>query len=114
MVRIAVKGVNTSNVVTFEVKVEVLDEHKYLLKPEMTGDVTIVEEQRPDVLTVPTAAVVRKNGQAFVTLVGGQAAAPVTLGLEGAENVEVTSGLKEGDRVVVAEAELPTRWKSED
>lgn len=113
VMRVGVKGANVSNVVTFEVRVEVLDEQKGLLKPEMTGDVTIVEEERPNVLTIPTAAVTRKDRQTLVTLPGGKQQ-PVTLGLEGAENVEVTAGLKEGDRVVVPEVELPTRWKNED
>jgi HlyD family secretion protein len=51
--RIATTGVNTSNVVTFEVKVEVLDEHKDLLRPQMTGNVTIIQAQRNNVLTLP-------------------------------------------------------------
>jgi multidrug efflux pump subunit AcrA (membrane-fusion protein) len=117
VVRIAVKGVNTSNVVTFEVKVEVNDDHKDLLKPEMTGDVTIVEDQHRGVLMVPAAAVNRRNGQAYVTVIsssGKKQERNVTLGLEGAEMTEVTSGLSEGERVAVSAAELPTKWKNED
>src|SRR5262249_12618539 len=41
VVRIATRGVNVSNVVTFEVKIEVLGENKTLLKPEMTANVQI-------------------------------------------------------------------------
>jgi macrolide-specific efflux system membrane fusion protein len=117
VVRIAVKGVNTSNVVTFEVKVEVSDDHKDLLKPEMTGDVTIVEDERPNALMVPAAAINRKNGQAYVTVLasdGKKQERNVTLGLEGAEMTEVKSGLNAGDRVVVTETELPTKWKNEE
>ena len=112
VVRIATTGTNTSNVVTFEVKVEVTDKDKNLLRPQMTGTVTIVEDQRQNVLIVPTAAVAHRNGQTFVQLVGG-AQRPVTLGLEGSDSVEVTSGLAEGDKVTMEEAELPTRWKSD-
>ncbi len=113
VVRIATTGTNTSNVVTFEVKVEVTDKDKNLLRPQMTGTVTIIEDQRNNVLTVPTAAVVHRNGKTFVTLVGGEQR-DVTLGLEGSENIEVLSGLAEGDKVAVEASELPTRWKSGD
>ena len=110
--RIAAKGVNTSNVVTFEVKVEILDEHKDMLRPEMTGNVKIIQDQRDNVLMVPSAAVVHENGKTFVNLSGGTRR-EVKLGLEGSENVEVASGLSEGERVLVA-TEEPTRWKSGD
>lgn len=106
-------GVNTSNVVTFEVTVEVTDKDKQLLKPQMTGTVTIVEEQHKDVLVVPTAAVEHRAGQTFVQLAGGKEQ-QVSLGLDGGETVEVVSGLKEGDKVVLQALELPTRWKASD
>ena len=117
VVRIAVKGVNTSNVVTFEVKVEVNDDHKDLLKPEMTGDVTIVEDERQNALMVPAAAVTRRNGQAYVsvkTAKGTKEERAVTLGIEGADMAEVRSGLSDGDRVAVTETDLPTKWKNEE
>ena len=113
VVRIATKGVNVSNVVTFEVKVEVLDEHKDLLRPEMTGSVTIVHAEKVGVLVLPTTAVVRKGGKAVVTLVDGQVR-DVQVGLEGSEMVEVVSGVEEGEQVRVLTTELPTRWKNQD
>jgi HlyD family secretion protein len=112
VVRIAVMGVNSSNVVTFEVKVEILDARKSLLRPQMTGNVTIIESQRADVLTLPSAAVTRNADHAYVVMADGRQR-PVTLGLQGSETVEITSGLNEGERVRVLTAELPTRWKSE-
>ncbi|MGN6370422.1 MAG: efflux RND transporter periplasmic adaptor subunit [Phycisphaerae bacterium] len=111
VVRKATKGVNSSNVVTFEVKVEVLDDHKDLLQPEMTGTVTIVEEERKGVLTLPQMAVDREGKKSFVTTSAG-VKKEVELGLEGADTVEVMSGVSEGERVVLTTAELPTRWKS--
>jgi HlyD family secretion protein len=111
VVRIATTGVSSSNVVTFEVKVEVLDEHKALLKPQMTGTVSIVEDHRDGVLHVPAAAVTREAGKAYVTLANGGGRRAVTLGLEGSDEVEVTSGLSAGDAVVLGTEELPTKWK---
>ena len=113
VVRIATKGVNSSNVVTFEVKVEVLDERKDLLRPEMTGNVTIVQAEKPDVLTLPSTCLIRQGGQVFVTLAGGERRL-VKVGLEGAEFVEILAGVTIGDRVIVTTADLPTRWKSQE
>ena len=56
-----------------EVKVEVLDEHKALLRPEMTGNVTIIQDERANVLTLPSSAILRQ-GIVDVLQVGGFAA----------------------------------------
>jgi HlyD family secretion protein len=111
--RIATKGVNSSNVVTFEVKVEVIDPHKDLLRPEMTGNVKIIQAERTDVMVLPTAAVTEEGGRAFVTTAAGERRA-VTVGLETDDGVEIVSGVKAGERVVLSTGELPTRWKSKE
>jgi multidrug resistance efflux pump len=111
VVRKATKGINTNNVVTFEVKVEVLDPQKDLLQPEMTGSVTIIEAAAENVLTVSQMALDRQGDKVFVTTTDGQRK-QVTLGLEGTENAEVTAGVSEGDHLLMTTAELPTRWKS--
>ena len=111
VVRVAVQGVNASNIVTFEVKVEVLDKSKDLLKPQMTGNVTIVEASRPDALTVPVAAVSRRGEKAFVTLADGSRR-EVTLGLQGVERTEITTGLTAGEKLLVKEEEPQSRWRS--
>ena len=113
VVRIATKGVNISNVVTFEVKVEVLDEHKDLLLPEMTGNVTVIQAEKTDILLVPSSTLARQGERTVVTLADGQQR-PITVGLQGSEFVEVVSGLAEGEKVRSLTAELPTRWKSQD
>jgi len=61
ILRIAAKGTNTQNVVTFDVKIEVLGEGKELLKPEMTTDVEIVVAEKKDVVRVPSEAVRTKE-----------------------------------------------------
>jgi len=112
-VRIATKGVNSSNVVTFEVKVEVLDEYKDMLRPEMTGNVTIVQNERQNVLTVPSSALLQQGERTVVTTADGQQR-DITVGLRGGDCVEVVSGLADGEKVRMIAAELPTRWKSQD
>ncbi len=60
VVRVAATGLVDSNVVTFDVKVEIEGRHKGLLKPEMTTNVLFLVDERKDVVLVPASAVVRK------------------------------------------------------
>ncbi len=60
VVRVAAKGVVDSNVVTFDIKVEVDGRRKQLLKPEMTTNVQFLVDERKNAILVPAAAVVRK------------------------------------------------------
>jgi RND family efflux transporter MFP subunit len=113
VVRVAVKGVSESNVTTFEVKVEVTDAQKALLKPLMSANVVIVQAQRDGVLTLPTSAVTRKADKTVVKLSSGEER-EIQLGIEGAERVEVTSGLAESDHVVVNNNEQPSRWRTQN
>jgi HlyD family secretion protein len=114
VVRIATKGVNISNVVTFEVKVEVVSENKSLLKPEMTANVSIVSASKQDVLTVPANALTRKQGKTFATVQKQGGAAEeraVETGLTDGQNWEVLSGLSEGETVVFKKDEPQSRWR---
>ena len=61
VVRIASRGVNSTNVVTFEVKIEVMDRNKSLLKPEMTANIEIIVAQKDAALLVPSEAIYRKS-----------------------------------------------------
>jgi HlyD family secretion protein len=116
VVRIATKGVNVSNVVTFEVKIEVLDKKKALLKPEMTANVQIISAQRDDVLTVPAQAVTRKGKETVATVVktdGTNEERPVQVGLTDGEKWELVSGLTEGETVLVRKDEQASRWRAD-
>jgi HlyD family secretion protein len=115
VVRIATKGVNVSNVVTFEVKVEVTSKNKSLLKPEMTANVQIISASKENVLVVPVAALTRKKGQmlATVQLPGGQTEErTVQVGLTDGEKYEVLSGLKEGETVEYKKDEPQSKWRA--
>ena len=56
VVRIATQGVNVSNVVTFEVKIEVISADKNLLKPQMTANVQVIEASKSNVVMIPMMA----------------------------------------------------------
>lgn len=114
--RIAAKGVNLQNVVTFEVRIEVESENKSLLKPEMTTNVTIVVADKSGVLTVPYNAIARERGKTFVTLAKADGKegekVPVELGITNGEAYEVLSGVNEGDTVTVQRADADSRWNA--
>ena len=112
VIRIATQGVNLNNVVTFEVKIEVTSEDKALLKPEMTANVAIIIAQKDDVLLVPSEAVVRKAGEHIAEVASGDKKEDrkVKVGLNDMTNVEIVSGLSEGDVVVVRKESAETRW----
>ncbi|MFH1676428.1 MAG: efflux RND transporter periplasmic adaptor subunit, partial [bacterium] len=68
--RIAPTGVNVSNVVTFDVRIEVISDNKTLLMPEMTADVEIITAIHENAITVPLKAVQTKNGEKILMVQG--------------------------------------------
>ncbi len=114
VVRVATKGANTSNVVTFEVKVEVKGANAELLKPEMTANVEIVAADKTGVLLVPITAVRQRRGERFVEVVKGDGATeqrPVVAGMNDGEMIEIESGLEEGENVLADSGGHGDRWK---
>jgi RND family efflux transporter MFP subunit len=73
--------------------------------------VEIIADERPSALIIPAGAVVRDGGEVFVMVAGADNKAhkqPVTLGLSSRESVEVLTGLKTGDLVIIrGQAGLP-------
>lgn len=115
VVRIATKGVNAYNVVTFEVKIEVKDEKMDMLKPEMTANVEILLDSRDNVLTLPVEAVTRKDGKHYATVVRANGATEeraVELGITDGLKYEVTAGLEEGETVQVRSNDVgDSKWR---
>ena len=116
VVRIAAKGVNVSNVVTFEVRIEVSSENKTLLKPEMTANVEIIVAQKEDALLVPVNAISRAKGKALVSLKKNQGTAdektPVEVGISNGAETEILSGVQENDEVMVRKSDTDSRWRA--
>ncbi|WP_090967571.1 efflux RND transporter periplasmic adaptor subunit [Nocardioides exalbidus] len=98
----AVASTNSSGAAVFPVEVEVTGNRKDLYSGT-SADLSIVVSQRTDVLTVPTRAVGTEDGQAYVTLEvdGKEVRRDIEIGEASGASTEVTSGLAEGDTVVV-------------
>jgi len=84
---------------TFEVDVA-LDKPDDRLSPGMTGELAFVMSAKEKALVVPSQAV---QGGAIYTVSGRDvvARADAGIGLKGIERVEIVSGLKPGDRVII-------------
>ncbi len=114
--RIATKGINVSNVVTFEVKIEVLGKNKSLLKPEMTANVEIIAVEKKEALLVPSEAVLQKEREHFVRVVmddGSVKERVVQVGISDGVDTEITSGLEQDDTVAYRKGEAGSRWRSD-
>lgn len=76
------------------------------LKVQFLKDSTVVDSSGPK-LTVPAAAVVSKNGNKVVFLIQGDhvVETPVVLGEAVGNGLEVKSGLRDGDKVVLSPAD---------
>ena len=114
--RIATRGVNISNVVTFEVKIEVQGRDKQLLKPEMTANVDIIVADKAGVLIVPSEAVLRKKGDYIVRVKmddGRLENRRVKVGISDGVVTEITEGLNQGDTVTFRRGEARSRWRTD-
>ncbi len=94
---------STSGVAAYPVVVDVTGSPADL-HDGVSVDVSIIYERRTDVLTVPAAAVTTVDGESVVQQTaadGSQVATVVTVGETSGNLVEITSGLAEGDEVLV-------------
>ena len=79
--------------------------------PGMSGTATIVTQEKPNVVAVPSAAIRSSAGANVVELMdadGKVAMHPVQTGLSDGDNVEVVSGLSVGDKIGMRALATPT------
>jgi HlyD family secretion protein len=115
--RIATSGVSVSNVVSFEVRIEVTDPKKGLLKPEMTANIDIITAQKDDALLVPAEAVTKTSKGYFIHTGFGeteQTPRQVTIGIRNDSTIEVLDGVEEGEKVLLNSDGADSKWRSDD
>jgi RND family efflux transporter MFP subunit len=106
-------------VVTYAVTIRI-DKPGTKVKPGMTATVNIKTQDAPDVLVIPAMALEEADGKAYVYVVVDQETyaterREVTLGARSTTDVVVTSGLSEGDVILLSAGEaLPTDGASND
>ena len=73
------------------------------IKSGMTANINIISDTHTNVLIVPASAVIQQNGKYFVVVDNGNSkkeSREVTVGLRDEKNIEITSGLKAGEKVL--------------
>ena len=98
-----VTGISSQGLVTYPVDIK-LDAPDSKLLGGLSGDLTITVKESPQALVVPREAVQTVRGRSVVRVVqpdGTLAPRPVEVGISDGLNVEIVSGVNEGDRVAV-------------
>ncbi|MFV9509738.1 efflux RND transporter periplasmic adaptor subunit [Tepidibacillus sp. LV47] len=111
---ISPEATTQSGVTTYSVKLSV-DNKEQLLMPGMTVNTTIIVGTHTNTLYVPAAALKEQNGKMGVmvqTTNGRSRFQEVTIGYYSTDKVEILSGLKEGDQVVLT-FQLPSSTNNE-
>lgn len=87
---------------TFSIRVA-LEEGKELVKPGMSADVEVIVAKRRDALSVPSQAILEREGKKRVYLLadGRARATTVKVGESNWNSTQILEGLREGDRVVL-------------
>lgn len=102
--KIAPQTTTTNNVTTIPVTVEISSTDSKL-KPGMNATCDFITASKEDVLAVPNNALKGSNKQSIVMVIenGAPKSRRVETGLSGDEMTEITSGLKEGEQVVISD-----------
>jgi HlyD family secretion protein len=103
---IAPMGKRVQNVTYFELEIEIVDDDADLLRPRMSGDAEIVAEVVADALVIPETALRYRGEQIYVNTVVKTRKAEIEskdieIGIVDDSRVQVTSGLAEGDVVLL-------------
>lgn len=105
-----IRSINTtatstgSNTVSYIVVIAV-EGDTTLLYDGMTADIIFVTEQKDDVLFISKKAIVEENGKTYVyykSLLGGRELKEVEVGIDNGVDIEILSGLEEGDTIYLA------------
>jgi HlyD family secretion protein len=100
---IAPEAIEQQNVTLFQVRIELLT-GKDVLRSNMNVDVEFIGDQLQDALVVPTVAVVTQAGETGVLVPGENQEIifqPVTLGPQVDNQIQILSGIEEGDPVFI-------------
>ena len=101
--QISLKGREEENATTFPVEIRVLPSEGTTLRAGYSANADVIIERRSDVLVIPERLVRFEDGRAFVTVWLGQDRTEereIEPGLSDGIDLEVISGLEEGERVL--------------
>jgi len=113
VVSIDTAGSVSSGVTSYPATI-LLDSNIEEIYPNMSATANIITATKNDVLLVPTAAVQTQNDQTYVRLLknGKPQQVNVETGLSSSTQIEITSGLSEGDNVITSTVSSTTSTSS--
>lgn len=94
-------GTTTNNVTSYSAKIK-LDSSSPEILPNMTVTTNIILETKTDVLKVSSAAITTQNGTNYIKVLKDEKEVnlPVEIGISSDSEVEIISGVSEGDTVI--------------
>jgi len=102
--QILYEGVNTSNVITYGVKIEPKNVPPFF-RSQMTANISLIANKKENVILLPEAAIQpTATGERQVMIPGPDkkpVARTVQVGLENGDQAEIISGVQQGDQVLV-------------
>lgn len=102
--QILYEGVNTSNVITYGVKIEPRNVPPFF-RSQMTANISLIARKKDNVVLLPEAAIQPSPTGDRQVMMRGPDGKPaphvVQVGLENGDQAEITSGVQEGDEVLV-------------
>jgi HlyD family secretion protein len=109
--RISPRGQVENSITIFKVKIEIQGEGKGILKPMMTANVDIINEELKNVLYLPREALrVEKNKKYAAILVNNEPKeVPVTTGVRNPIHIQILSGLEADQEVLIGDWQ--TLWE---
>jgi HlyD family secretion protein len=112
--RIAVKGSDLNNVISFETRIHVSGNNARKLKPEMSVSASIVLEEATGVVMIPSECLIPigDGWEVDVRLPNGRIQSrPVMVGITDGVSTEIRSGLAKGDAVVL-KGMIDSQWQA--
>jgi macrolide-specific efflux system membrane fusion protein len=102
--QILYEGVNTSNVITYGVKIDPKHVPPFF-RSQMTANIRLITKKKENVVLLPEAAITPTSTGERQVMVPGPKGKPVPqtvqVGLENGEQAEIVSGVQDGDTVLV-------------
>ncbi len=103
VVHIAYDSTTVNNVTTYLVDV-IPNDTSSIMRSGMTANVTFYIEEKKDLIVIPESALKYQDGVSYVQVRGEKNSLKqkkVTIGASDDENIEIKSGLNEGDEILV-------------
>jgi macrolide-specific efflux system membrane fusion protein len=102
--QILYEGVNTSNVITYGVKIEPKNVPPFF-RSQMTANISLIANKKDNVVLLPEAAIRPTSSGDRQVMVPGPDGKPIArivqVGLETGDQAEITEGIAAGDKVLV-------------